>query len=118
MNVRPLWGYRPAHLMEMRMHALMENFIVKKKRFPTPVEVQSMLRSDKQLRKAIADLFHNKCLVEMHEVDYEIGIRHATSILNTPKVLENPQMVDMVERGIANAGQVIEAFYRGETQHV
>lgn len=113
MNIRPLWGYRPSHLVEKRMHTHMEYFMMREKRLPTPEEITNMLRTDKKLRETVAEMFRNKCSVEMTEVDYEIGIRHATGSLRKPKTLEASQMIVMVERGIANAGQVIEAFYRG-----
>lgn len=118
MNTRPLWGYRPAHAVELRMHALMEMFMIRERRLPTPNEIIEMLRSDKSLRKVVAEMFKNKCFVEMTEVDYEIGIRHATSSLREPRTLETSQMIDMVESGVASTGQVIEAFYRGQNQYV
>lgn len=114
MNVRPLWGYRPAHLVEEEMHSYMEHHIVKHRRLPTVEEINSHLRNDKSLRESIADLFQRKCSVEMTEVDYEIGLRYATGKLSSPKTLEAPQMAEMVERGTATAGQLIYAFYSHE----
>ncbi len=115
MNVRPLWGYRASHLVETRMHILIEQHIMRENKLPTPEQITAQLRADQSLRGAVANLFKTKCSVEMTEVDYEIGIRHATGNLNHPKTLDiAPQMVEMIKTGIANAGQIIEAFYRGE----
>lgn len=100
------------------MHTLIENYVIKTKTLPTPEQILDRLRDDAPLRRDVAELFKNKCSVEMNDVDYEIGLRHATGNLNTPRTLEAPKMAEMVENGIANAGQIIEAFYRGENQYI